>query len=212
MKRKSYFGSGDIICRLTEVARMFRDKPYDALKELHEISAIIDSQIPYREGHTERVSDYALQIGKKLGFSETKMVNLEAAALLHDFGKIGVEESIFLKPDSLSKAERMDVEMHVLRGYYILLDFAELVDALEGVKTHHEQYDGSGYPDGLSENEIPMAGRIIAVADVYAALTSERPYRKPLSKEEAIKELKKYSGKQFDPEIIEMFIQILDNN
>ena len=99
------------------------------------------------------------------------MVNLEAAALLHDFGKICVDEEIFLKPSSLTENEILEVEMHVPRGYYILQAFTELAEALKGVRSHHEQYNGSGYPDGLSDDNIPLNGRIIAVADAYDAMT-----------------------------------------
>jgi HD-GYP domain-containing protein (c-di-GMP phosphodiesterase class II) len=209
--KKSDLHLDEIIDCLGKVAQILHDKPHVALKELREISSLIDSQIPYRDGHTKRVNKYSLKIGKRLGFSDTEMVNLEAAALLHDFGKIGIDESILLKPDALSKAERIEVELHVIRGYYILQGFAELADALAGVKSHHEHFDGSGYPDGLSKQNIPLLGRIISVADAYDAMTSERPYRKARSKEEAIIELKKYSGKQFDPEIVGLFINILSS-
>ena len=201
----------EIINCLGRIAQILHDKPHDALRELREISALIDSQIPYRDGHTQRVNKYSLEIGKRLGFSEKQMVNLEAAALLHDFGKIGIDESILLKPAALTKAERLEVELHVLRGYYILQGFAELADALEGVKSHHEHFDGSGYPDGLSKQSIPLLGRIIAVADAFDAMTSERPYRKARTKDDAIKELEKYTEKHFDPEIIRIFIDILDS-
>jgi HD-GYP domain-containing protein (c-di-GMP phosphodiesterase class II) len=207
--KKTNLHLDEIIKCLGKIAQILHDKPHDALKELRDISTSIDSQIPYRDGHTLRVNEYSLQIGKKLGFSEKQMVNLEAAALLHDFGKIGIDESILLKPAALTKAERLEVELHVLRGYYILQGFAELADSLEGVKSHHEHYDGSGYPDGLSKQHIPLLGRIIAVADAFDAMTSERPYRKARSRDDAIRELKKYSDKQFDPEIISIFIDIL---
>lgn len=208
--KKSDLHLDEIIACLGRIAQILQDKPLNALRDLREISSLIDSQIPYRDGHNQRVSEYSLKIGKRVGLSEKKMVNLEAAALLHDFGKIGINESILLKPGALTKAERIEVELHVLRGYYILQGFSELANALAGVRYHHEHFDGSGYPDGLSKQDIPLLGRIIAIADAYDAMTSERPYRKARSKDEAIVELKKYSGKQFDPEIVDLFIDILN--
>ena len=209
MKEKPYLEVNEIIEYLGHVAKILHDKPEDALKELREISSLIDSKIPIHNGHTQRVSEYSLKIGKKLNLTDKEMVNLEAAALLHDFGKIAVDEKIFLKPASLTENEKLEVEMHVLRGCYILQGFAELAEALQGVISHHEHYNGSGYPDGLSEDNIPLAGRIIAVVDAYDAMISERPYRKARTKEEAIKELKELSGKQFDPQIVKVFISIL---
>ena len=134
---------------------------------------------------------------------------LETAALLHDFGKIGVEDNILDKPASLIDAEKAEVEKHVLRGYYMLAGFIELGDALKGIKTHHEHYNGLGYPQGLTDGYIPLIGRIIAVADAYDAMTSDRPYRKAKTKEQAIDELKKFAGQQFDPHIVDVFLDII---
>lgn len=138
------------------------------------------------------------------------MVILEAAALLHDFGKIGIDEEILLKPSSLTVQEKQEIEKHVLRGYYMLDGFSELEEVIKGVKSHHERYNGLGYPEGLAEDSIPLIGRIIAVVDAYDAMTNDRPYRKARTKQEAIEELKKFSGKQFDPEIVEVFVKILE--
>lgn len=128
----------EIIKCLCEVAKILHHKPKEALKELRAISSLIDSQVPYRDGHSKRVNEFSLKIGKALGLTNRQMVILETAALSHDFGKIGIDEGTLLKPSSLTKSERIEVEMHVLRGYYILQGFAELKDVIKGVKSHHE--------------------------------------------------------------------------
>lgn len=198
-----------IIQTLGSVARILRDEPGKALEQLREISGDIDGQIPYRDGHSLRVSDLALKTGEQMGLSDYELVTLEAAALLHDFGKIGVEDDILVKPASLVDQERTEVERHVLRGYHILSGFVELEEALKGVRTHHEHYDGMGYPAGLMDGNIPLIGRIIAVADAFDAMMSDRPYRKARSREYAISELHKFSGSQFDPKVVQVFLTII---
>jgi HD-GYP domain-containing protein (c-di-GMP phosphodiesterase class II) len=134
---------------------------------------------------------------------------LEVAALLHDFGKIGIDEAILMKPQLLTPEEKLEIDMHVMRGYYMLAGFNELIEALRGIKSHHESYDGTGYPEGLAKSQIPLIGRIIAVADAYDAMTSRRPYRKALTHEQAVHELKSNAGTQFDPAIVKIFIKYL---
>lgn len=199
----------EVIGCLGKISRILHDKPDEALKNLHDISSLIDSQIPYRDGHMQRVSAYSLRIGRKLGFTARELVTLEAAALLHDFGKIGIDENLLMKPGSLADNEKEEIEVHVLRGYFMLQGFAELEDAIKGVKSHHEKYDGSGYPDGIGQDDIPLIGRIIAIADAYDAITSTRPYRKAKSRAEAISELKSCAGTQFDPKLVNVFIKVL---
>ncbi|MGB3479998.1 MAG: HD domain-containing phosphohydrolase [bacterium] len=199
----------EIIRYLGQVAKILHHKPNEALIELRNIAHVVDKQIPYYDGHILRVTEYSVKIGKQLGLSEKDMVTLEAAALLHDLGKIGVDEELLLKPGKLSKNEKAEIENHALRGYYILLGFEELERALEGVRNHHEHYNGSGYPGGVVGKNISLFGRIIGIADAYDAMTSDRPYRKAKTKKAAIKELKKFSGKQFDPEIVKAFIKVL---
>ena len=208
-KVKDTIDLDEIIHCLSRVAATIRENPTQALKELRRIGAEIDNNVPYRDGHSLRVTDYALGIADELEFTEQEKVTLEVAALLHDFGKIGIDEEILLKPRTLTEEEKKEVTLHVMRGYYMLAGFGELIEALSGVRSHHEYFDGSGYPEGLSRGEIPLMGRIIAVADAFDAITSKRPYRPARSPAEAVKELKKYSGQQFDPVIVEVFINYL---
>jgi len=199
----------EIIRCLSIVARTLHENPKQALKDLRDIGEVMDRKIPYRDGHSIRVTDYCLSIADDLGFSENEKVVLEVAALLHDFGKIGIDENILLKPETLTSDERNEITMHVMRGYYMLAGFNELIEALKGIRTHHEYYDGSGYPEGLAKGDIPLIGRIIAVADAFDAMTSERPYRKAMTKQVAIEELKRASGSQFDPAIVKIFLKLL---
>jgi len=199
----------EIIRCLGLIARTLHKNPKQALKDLREVGEEIDCKIPYRDGHSIRVTEYCLSIADNIGFSENEKVVLEVAAMLHDFGKIGIDESILLKPAALTKEERNEITMHVMRGYYMLAGFSELIEELKGVKSHHEYYDGSGYPEGLTKGDIPLIARIIAVADAFDAMTSERPYRKAMTKQAAIEEVKRVSNSQFDPAIVKIFLKIL---
>ncbi len=199
----------EIIRCLGLIARTLHKNPKQALKDLRKVGEEIDCKIPYRDGHSIRVTEYCLNIADNIGFSENEKVVLEVAAILHDFGKIGIDESILLKPGALTQEERDEITMHVMRGYYMLAGFSELIEALRGVKSHHEYYDGSGYPEGLIKGDIPLVARIIAVADAFDAMTSERPYRKAITKQAAIEELKRASNSQFDPAIVKIFLKIL---
>lgn len=201
----------EVIRTLGVIALTLRENPKKALKDLRKIGKNLDRQIPYRDGHILRVTEYSLAIAEEIGFTEEEKVIIEVAALLHDFGKIGIDESILLQPRRLTEKEKDEIDMHVMRGYYMLAGFNELIEALSGVKSHHEHFNGSGYPEGLKKGEIPIIARIIAVADAYDAMTSDRPYRKALTKEEAIKELKTNAGTQFDPAIVRIFIKYITN-
>jgi HD-GYP domain-containing protein (c-di-GMP phosphodiesterase class II) len=202
----------EIIKCLSQVAGILHDHPERALKELRVISKKVDDQIPYYDGHMLRVTEYSVLIGRKLGLSDNDLIKLEAAGLLHDFGKIGIDEELLLKTGKLTPEERAEIQHHVIKGYYILSGFEEFGEILTGIRHHHEYWDGSGYPGGLAGENISLIGRIIALADSYDAMTSERPYRKAKTKEYAIDELKRNAGKQFDPKLVEIFVEELNNN
>jgi len=199
-----------IVC-LKEIVQALKKKPEKALVELREIGKTLDSIVPYRDGHSQRVAKYALMIAQEMGFSRDQLVMVEAGALLHDLGKIGIDEAILYKPLPLTKEEKEEIDKHVLRGYHILSGFTDIPEILNGVKTHHEFYDGSGYPEGLDDGQIPLIGRILAVADTYDAMTSKRPYRKTFTKDQAIMELKRLSGIQFDEDVVKIFLKSLKN-
>jgi putative nucleotidyltransferase with HDIG domain len=194
---------------LKEIVKALKDQPKQAIKELREIGRTLDGIVPYKDGHSQRVAHYALAIAEKMGFSKAQLVMVEASALLHDLGKVGIDETILLKPSPLTKGEKQEINSHVMRGYHILSGFTQIPGILDGVKSHHEYYDGSGYPEGLTDGQIPLIGRILAVADAYDAMTSQRPYRKVYTKKEAIGELKKFADIQFDKEIVGIFLQVV---
>lgn len=199
----------EIINCLGRIVVILQKDTRQALKELRRLGAAIDDQVPYRDGHSLRVTDYALAIAEHLDFSEDEKLVLELAALLHDFGKIGIDEAVLVAPRKLTAAEKAEVDMHVMRGYHMLAGFNELNEALRGVKFHHEFYDGTGYPEGLARTQIPLIARIIAVADAYDAMTSVRPYRRALTSDEAVAELRKNAGTQFDPAVVRILVRLV---
>ncbi|HIE06253.1 MAG TPA: GAF domain-containing protein [bacterium (Candidatus Stahlbacteria)] len=170
----------------------------------------IDAADPHTRGHSERVTDYAVEISIELGLPRNEIEKIKKAALLHDIGKIGISELILLKKEKLTNEEMDEVKIHPLLG-------AQMLDGVRGfeeirnlIKSHHEGYNGDGYPYGLRGEEIPLGARIITVADVYEALTSDRPYRPAYSKAQAIEILKSESGGHLDPRIVSVLIKILN--
>jgi putative nucleotidyltransferase with HDIG domain len=168
----------------------------------------IDAKDKYTQRHSLRVTELSLKIARKMGFSERELRDLELAALLHDIGKIGVPEAILNKEGKLTDEEYSLIKEHPERGERILEPIIELKQISQGVRAHHERYDGRGYPDGLKGQEIPLAARIMAVCDTYDAITSDRPYRKTSSHNYAVKEIIRCSGEQFDPEVVEIFVEV----
>lgn len=163
------------------------------------------------EHHTQRLVKYAIEIGKKLGFTIAQLDELELATKLHDIGKIGISEEILLKTDKLSNEEFAEIKTHAEKGYRILHASRELSHIARNVLTHHERYDGRGYPLGLKRDEIPIMARIVNIVDSYDAMTSIRGYNVVKTKEEAIDEIERCTGYQFDPQIAEIFLDILKN-
>lgn len=161
------------------------------------------------QAHTQRLIKHAIEIGKKLGFTIAQLDELELVTKLHDVGKIGVSEDILLKKQKLNDEEFKMIKSHTEKGYRILQASNELSHVARGVLTHHERYDGCGYPLGLSGEEIPIMARIVNVVDSYDAMTNDRGYNKIKSKKDAIKEIEKCKGTQFDPNIADIFINIL---
>ena len=171
----------------------------------------IEIRDAYTRGHSERVAYYSKRIAQEMGLPEEEVNKIYTAALLHDIGKIGIPDSILLKPGKLTDREYEIIKFHPILSYELLnhLDFLE--DAIDGIKYHHERWDGSGYPEGLKGEEIPLSARIIAVADSFDAMTSQRIYRRAMDRREAVRELHRLAGKKYDPRVIENAIHILLN-
>jgi len=170
----------------------------------------IEAKDVYTRGHSERVSRRCLQLADHLGLKSKEKKALQLAALLHDIGKIGTPENILNKPGSLDHEEISRIREHPQNGYNILKPLEELSESLPGILHHHEHYDGGGYPVGLKGEEIPFQARLIAVADVYDAFTTERAYRAPISPAEALAIMEKQAGKHLDPYCVAVFKEVVD--
>ena len=179
------------------------------LSVLVSLSRAVETKDHGTYGHSVRVSDYCCLIAKRLDFDEIDTENIKAAALLHDIGKIGISDAILGKKSNLSEEEKSIIRSHSQKGVEILRPLKQFEALLPGILHHHENYDGSGYPAGLAEDAIPLSSRIIAVADAYDSILSNRPYRSSANQATATAELIAYSGRQFDPRVVNNFIQAL---
>ena len=172
----------------------------------------VEAKDSYTRGHSDRVSEYSVLIGEKLGLPAEQIKTLRIGGLFHDIGKIGIPDSILLKPAKLTDEEYSQIKNHPSIGAHILGSAAIFQDIIPIVKHHHERYDGNGYPSKLKGEEIPYLARIAAVADTFDAMTSRRSYRGPIDVEHVKEEIKRCDGTQFDPQIAEVFIEILNND
>lgn len=188
-------------------ARLYQELEDMFFQTAESLADAIEKRDPYTGGHTQRVTSYSLAIAKHLHLSFLEKKWLKIASVLHDIGKIGIEDKILKKPERLNPEEFNTIKRHSDMGAEIIEHIRQLREIVPSVKYHHEQIDGKGYPDGLTGEDIPLLAKIVAVADTYDAMTTDRPYRKALEKEAAIEELRKCSGTQFDGEVVEAFIQ-----
>ena len=167
----------------------------------------LEAKDRYTQGHSARVADYCVEIAQQMQFPPGKLRLLRQGALLHDIGKIGVADTILNKPGKLTNEEFEAIHQHPLIGVTILSDVGLSPEVLEMVRSHHERYDGKGYPDGVRSSELSLMTRILCVADAYDAMTSDRPYRQRLPHEEAIRRLQEGAGTQFDPAVVEAMVK-----
>lgn len=191
-----------------ENARMYeivRDTFYGVSMALAEA---LEKRDYYTGGHTNRVSSYCMSIGSRLNLGEKEMEALWLASILHDVGKIGVKDAVLQKAGRLDDDEFKAMSLHSQYGSEILSHIKSHRAVIPGVRGHHEQYDGNGYPDSLKADEIPLIARIISVADAFDAMTSDRPYRVAMSHKQACAELLRCRGQQFDPEVVDAFIAV----
>jgi putative nucleotidyltransferase with HDIG domain len=171
-------------------------------------SAALDLRDKETEGHTQRVTRMTLKLAESMGFKQEQLVQVRRGALLHDIGKMGVPDRILLKPDKLTDEEWEVMRKHPIYAYQLLKGIAYLGQALDIPYCHHEKWDGTGYPRGLTGEEIPLAARIFAVIDIYDALTSDRPYRQGWTREKTLNHIRDLSGTHLDPQVVEAFLKM----
>jgi len=193
-----------------ENAELYKHMQDTYLGTIQTLARAIDAKDPHTRGHSDRVTRYAVKIAKEMNLSESAVRNIEYSALIHDIGKIGIQEAILTKKGKLTETEYEIVKMHPLIGESIITPVKFLNGIAPLILYHHERFNGKGYLEGLRGESIPLGARIISVADAFDAMTSNRPYRKALTKEEARKELEKESGERFDPQVIKAFLRVLE--
>ena len=192
------------------VLRKNKESGQLSLHLVQTLAEAVDSRDEYSSGHSTRVAEYSREIGRRIGYTSRQQDELYIMALLHDIGKIGIPERIINKPGDLSGDEYAEIQSHSRIGARILRKIEEIPRLVEGARWHHEWYDGSGYPDGLSGDNIPESARIIAVADAFDAMSSPRSYRDRLPREDIKKEIKKGKGTQFDPRFADIMLAMMD--
>ena len=175
------------------------------INSIRMLAAAIDAKDPYTRGHSERVARYSIAIGKNLALPEKEMRNLRISALLHDVGKIGIDDRILRKPGALSDDEFEVMKGHPVKGAAIMSGVAQLIDCIPGMKYHHEKWSGGGYPDNLEGDNIPMQARIVAIADTFDAMTTNRPYQKAMEINYVVEKIKSFAGTRFDPKVVDAF-------
>lgn len=189
---------------LRQAYRVLKKAHLDSVKVL---AQAVDAKDPYTRGHSDRVRRMSLKIAGHLGFSEERLESLEYGALLHDIGKIGIKDEVLQKPGALNPGEYQYIQEHTLIGAKIVEGIDFFKDKVPMIRCHHEYFDGSGYPDGLVGETIPLEARIITVPDAFDAMASLRPHRRAMPLEEVLMELEKGRAKQFDPEVLEIFLR-----
>jgi len=181
----------------------------DEIQGMLELARSVEEKDEETEGHCSRIERLAILTGERLGLSGQRLIDLSYGAYLHDIGKVKIPDGILNKNGPLTKEEQKEMRLHTQYGYDVLTEHSFLSGAARIVAAHHENFDGSGYPEGEKAGDIPIEARVVRVADSYDAITSERPYHKALSKRRAIEELVKGAGTQFDPRVVEAFREVI---
>lgn len=193
-----------------ENAQLYEEMRTLFISTVTSLANAIDAKSPWTKGHSERVMHIAARIAKEMELDEAMIERVRLGGLLHDIGKIGIIEALLEKPEMLSEDEFPPMRLHPEKGVAILAPIEQLRDVLPGILYHHERYDGSGYPKGLKGEAIPLAARIITVADSFDAMVADRPYKKGFSPTQALAEIRKNAGSQFDPKVAEYFCRYIE--
>ena len=203
---------GSQIAFVIQNSELFNNLEKAYLDTLSALTNAIDAKDSYTRGHSDRVTDLSVRLAKEAKLENSELEKIRLAGMLHDIGKIGIPESILNKPGRLDDQEFEVIKSHPVLGVSILGSVEFLQNVVPIIKYHHERYDGKGYPDKLKGNDIPYLARIVSIADTYDAMTTNRPYRKALTTEESLREIERCKGTQFDPELADLFIQMIQRD
>ena len=198
----------ELVLKRREIEQLFEKLQVSYETTLEALAAALDTRDTETQGHSRRVSEYTAVIASRMGVKDPELTEIKRGALLHDVGKIGIPDAVLRKPGKLTAEEWEEMKRHPEIGYRILSGIKFLEPSLPIVIAHQERFDGSGYPNGLKREEIPLGARIFAVVDTLDAMTSDRPYRKALPYEDARAEIVRNSGIQFDPDVVRVFLAI----
>jgi putative nucleotidyltransferase with HDIG domain len=198
----------DLATRQHDLVESSRELEATLLETIETLNAAVEARDPYTAGHSQRVRRISLAIGRELRLPARRLGALGTAALFHDIGKIGMPDSILTKPDRLDRAEAAVMREHVTRGAEIVSRISSLRESVPAIRHHHERWDGLGYPDRLSETAVPVEAAIIAIADAWDAMTTDRPYATALTMEEALLQIHAGRGKQFNPAVVDAFLSV----
>jgi HD-GYP domain-containing protein (c-di-GMP phosphodiesterase class II) len=202
----SLAGFGNHVAVALENSRLYQSLEQSSLDAIQALAKAVEAKDPYTHGHSERVAGYSARLAEVIGLSEKQRLNLRLACMIHDIGKIGITERILHKPGRLDHEEQAAIKHHPVIGETIIRPLKGLGEIARIIRNHHERYDGTGYPDRIGGEQIPIEARIMAVADSYDAMTTTRPYRVPLPEDAVIRELVENRSRQFDPYLVDTFI------
>lgn len=199
--------SGSIRIAFDQIQRAARENRELFLASIRALAEAIDAKDPYTRGHSDRVAAYAAAIASEMGLPPGQVEQIRLSALLHDVGKIGVDDRIIRKPTALSEEEFRIMKTHPIKGAAIMSAIPQLADVIPGMKYHHEKWGGGGYPEGLRGEEIPMQARIVAVADTFDAMTTTRPYQQAMETDYVVGRIKQFAGARYDPVVVTAFVR-----
>ncbi len=197
--------AGNVEALVRRLKHALRQNQELFLETIRTLAAAIDAKDPYTRGHSERVSSYSMAVARHLGMSQDEVFTIRIAAILHDVGKLGIKDKILNKPGGLTDQEYETMKQHPAIGAQIMAQISMLKDIIPGIRNHHETWDGTGYPDALAGEQIPMVARIVCVADTFDAMTTTRPYQRAMPAEHVMAKMRAMAGTRFDPEVVDAF-------
>ncbi|HEU0049102.1 MAG TPA: HD-GYP domain-containing protein, partial [Nitrososphaera sp.] len=203
--------AADLESYIEKLKRALKENEDLFLGTIRALAAAIDEKDPYTRGHSDRVTDYSIILARKMGLDEEMIRTIQISAQLHDVGKIGVDDKVLKKPGFLTPEEFEVMKQHPVKGANIMKSIEQMREMVPGMKYHHEQWDGNGYPDRLKGENIPLIARIISVADTFDAMTTNRPYQKAMNLEFTLQKIRENVGIKYDPRVVEALMHAVDS-